>query len=158
MSQTILLDELPRKVQGQLQAAWERHESVVIIFNDEAVAAVVPISEYKKHPSGTKEKGIRYKGRGRKQKSLTFARAPAQYSLPADLLSAYHSLLSKKFISGLTPDEELSMERVGKELDEADLRTPLGQAIMQNAEEEHKRWMTTLSEVIAKLRSLRKSL
>jgi hypothetical protein len=95
------------------------------------------------------------------QKMETGGEPPASalaYELPADLLAAYHRLLDKKFGEGLTHEEEAEFERVGKELDEADMRTPLRQAVMQRAEEEHQRWMTTLEEVIAKLRSLRKSL
>ena len=148
MSRTISLDQLPRKAERFLRVAWEEHESVLLEHNGEPVAAVVPMDDYRRLYPESPQAGT----------TTQPPAPPFAYELPADLLAAYHRLLDKKFNEGLTPGEEAELERVGKELDEADMQTPLGQAIMQKAEEEHERWMTTLEEVIAKLRSLRKSL
>jgi hypothetical protein len=112
------------------------------------------------HPETERAKGKGRRAKDGRVKAKAAAEPPAPslaYELPADLLSAYHRLVDKKFSEGLTPEEEAEFERVGKALDEADMQTPLGQAILQKAEEEHQRWMTTLEEVIAKLRSLRQS-
>jgi hypothetical protein len=54
------------------------------------------------------------------------------------VLAEYRRLLSKKFNEGLTPDEEAALERVGKELDEADMQTPLERAADAKARREHK--------------------
>jgi prevent-host-death family protein len=158
MSKTIPVDQLPREAERLLSAAWEEHESVVLERNGEPVAAVVPMAEYRRwHPEAAKAKGERRKAESKKRKVPGTAELPPPlaYELPADVLAEYHRLLDKKFNNGLTPDEEAELARVDKELDEADLATPLGQAIMQKAEEEHLRWMTTLDDVIEKLRSLR---
>jgi hypothetical protein len=82
---------------------------------------------------------------------------PLAYELPAELLAAYHRLLDKKFSEGLTPDEEAELDRVGRELDEADMATPLEQAIDARARREHARRMAVLDNIIAQLKSLRKS-
>jgi len=155
MSKTIPINQLPRQAERLLRTVWEGHESVFLERNGEPVAAVVPMDHYRRlHPETAKAKR-------KKRKAKTKVEPPAPslaYELPTDLLAAYHRLVDKKFSSGLTPDEETELERVGKELDEADMQTPLGQAIMQKAEEEHERWMNRLEEVMATLHSLRKSL
>lgn len=55
------------------------------------------------------------------------------YELPADLMAEYDCLMNKKFDEGLTPDEEAEFARVAKALSDADMATPLGQAIMRQA-------------------------
>jgi hypothetical protein len=75
---------------------------------------------------------------------------PLAYELPADLLAAYHRLLDKKFGEGLTSEEEAELERVGKELDQADMATPLEQAAWR----EQERRMAVVDELIAKLKVL----
>jgi len=74
------------------------------------------------------------------------------YELPDDLLETYHSLLNKKFSSGLTPEEESELARLDQQLDEAELTTPLVQSIMTKSRNQHEKWIRTLNEVITKLR------
>jgi len=95
---------------------------------------------------------------GEEEKSETMVAEPTlSYALPEDLLEAYHRLLDKKFSSGLTPGEESKLALLDKQLDEAELTTPLVQSIMTTEGRRHKRWMRTLNEVITKLRELRES-
>ena len=97
----------------------------------------------------------------------TEALSDLSYELPADLLNAYHRLLNKKFSYGLTPDEEAELVQLDKQLDEAELATPLVQSTLTKATQQHKQWMRrktkssvafcTLDDVITKLRELRES-
>ena len=147
MSNTISLDQLPRKVAHLLRAAWEKHESVLLECNGEPVAAVVPMDDYQRlHPESSKG-----------ETTTQPATASFAYELPADLLSDYHRLVSKKLMEDLTPDEEAEFERVSKELGEADAVTPLEQAIDAKARREHERRMATLNTLLDKLKSLQES-
>ncbi len=155
MSKTIPLDELPRKAERLLCAAWEEHESVVLERNGEPVAAVVPMEEYRQlHPEIQQADGGRQKAKDKRQKAKTTAEPPLAYELPADLLAAYHRLVRKQLAEGLTPDEEAELARVDQQLDEAELATPLGQYINAKAEREHVQRMARLDELIAKLKAL----
>jgi prevent-host-death family protein len=157
MSKTIPLDQLPREVEQLLRAAWEEHESVVLERDGEPVAAVVPMAEYRRlHPEATEAEGRTRKAKGGKRKARAVAKPASSlaYELPADMLAEYHRLLDKTFGEGWTPAEEMELERVSHELDEADLATPLGQYITAKAEREHARRMAILDELIAKLKEL----
>lgn len=150
MSKTISVEELPRKAERLLRTAWEGHESVVLERNDEPVAAIVPMDEYRRwHPDVQKADG-----KEPESKKTAEPPAPLAYELPADLLAEYHRLLDKKFSKGLTPEEEAEFERVGRELDKADMETPLERAADAKARREHKRRMAVLNDIIAKLKSL----
>jgi prevent-host-death family protein len=154
MSKTISVEELPRKAERLLRTAWEGHESVVLERNGEPVAAVVPMDEYRRWHSDIQ------KADGKEPKSKKTAEPPESslaYELPPDLLAEYHRLLDKKFSEGLTPAEEAELERVGKELDEADMNTPLGQAILTQAQEQHEQWMRRMDKVMETLRTLKES-
>jgi prevent-host-death family protein len=151
MSKRVPLEQLPRKVERLLSAAWEGRESVVLERNGEPVAAVVPMADYRRlHPaSATAPDGKRQAKKKTESCALTLA-----YELPADLLAAYHRLLDKKFSEGLTPDEETELARVDRELGEADMATPLEQSIDARARREHERRMTILNDIIEQLKSL----
>ena len=150
MSQTIPIDQLPRQAERRLRAVWEEHETVLLEHNGEPVAAVVPMEDYQRlHPETAKADG-----RKRKTKKTEPPTLPLAYELPADLVATYHRFVSKKLMEGLTPDEEAEFERVEKELDEADMATPLEQAADARARREHERQMATLDDIIAKLKSL----
>ena len=143
MSKAIPLDQLPREAERLLRAAWERHESVFLERDGEPVAVVVPMDDYQRlHPESPE---------------VETPVPPLAYELPDDLLAAYHRLVSKKLNEGLTPEEEAEFERVGKELDEADISTPLEQASRARAQQEHERRMATLKDIMAQLKSLRES-
>ncbi len=145
MSKTISLEQLPRQVESLLREAWEGHDSVVLESDGEPVAVVVLIEDYLRlHPESNKSET---------------AEMPSalDYELPADLLDAYHRLLDKKFTSGLTPDEEAELAKIDKQLDEAELATPLIQSTLTKTGKQHERWMHTLNDVITKLRELRES-
>jgi len=150
MSKTIPIEQLPRQAERLLRVVWEGHETVLLEHNGEPVAAVVPMDDYRRLHLNT-EKAKR--GR-RKVKTLAPPSAPPlAYELPAELLEAYHRFVSKKFSDeGLTPEEEAEFERVGKELGEADLATPLEQAAWQK----HKQEMALLDELVAKRKALEK--
>jgi len=162
MGKTIPVDQLPREAERLLRAAWEEHESVVLERNGEPVAAVVPMEEYRRwHPEPAKVKGERRKAEHRKRKSKATKpppAAPLAYELPAGLLEAYQRLVSKKFADGLTVEEEAELERVGTELDAADAATPLERNADARARREHDRRMSTLTDIIAKLKSLQEPL
>ena len=147
MSQSISLDQLSRKAERLLRAAWEKHESVLLERDGEPVAAVIPMDDYQRlHPEPPE-------GEATTQPPAS----PFAYDLPADLLAAYHRLVSKKLMEGLTPDEEAEFERVSRELDEADAATPLEQAIAARAQRKHERRMAALNDIVAKLKSLQES-
>jgi prevent-host-death family protein len=139
MSKTISLDELLRKAERLLRAAWEEHESVVLARDGEPVAAVVPMDDFRRlHPETVKAKGKRQKAKDNRQKAEKAAEPPAPplaYELPPDVLTAYHRLVSKKFAEGLTPEEEAELARLDAELDAADAASPLERA----AREAHER-------------------
>ena len=152
MSKTISLNQLPRQVESLLLEACEGRDNVVLERDGELVAAVVPIEEYLRlHPETKKTEEM---------VETTKTPSDLSYELPADLLDAYHSLLNKKFSYGLTPDEEYELVQLDKQLDEAELATPLVQSTLTKAEQQHKQWMRrktkssvafcTLDEVIAK--------
>jgi prevent-host-death family protein len=138
MNQTISLNELPRKAEKLLRIAWERRESVVLEKNGEPIAAVIPMDEYRRLQSETVD------AKTEPENSLA-------YDLPKGLVDAYHALVSKKLLDGLTPDEEAEFERVGAELDAADAATPLE----RNAWKAHERRMAELDELRAKLHDLK---
>ena len=54
------------------------------------------------------------------------------YELPDQLLEVYHRLLDKKFSSGLTPEEEIELAQLNRQLDDAEAAQPLIQSIQQN--------------------------
>jgi hypothetical protein len=157
MSKTIPIDQLPREAERLLSAAWEQHESVVLERNGEPVAAVVPMVEYRRwHPEPAKAKSDSRKAEPRKRKARAAAEppdTPLAYELPADLLQAYHRLVSKKFAEGLTAEEEAELGRLGAELDAADASTPLE----RNAWEAHQRRMTVLEELATQRKALQQS-
>jgi len=159
MSKTISLNQLPRQVESLLREVCEGRGSVVLECDGEPVAAVVPIGEYLRlHPETKKME---------KMVETTETLSDLSYELPADLLDAYHNLLNKKFSYGLTPDEEDELVQLDKQLDEAELATPLVQSTLTKAAQKHKQWIRrktkssvafcTLDEFIAKLRELRES-
>lgn len=158
MSKTIAVEQLPRKVERLLQEAWEGEDRVVLERNGEPVAAVVPMGDYwRLYPKADRGK---QKAGGRRQKTAVPSEpvpSSLAYELPPDLLAEYHRLLDKKFGEGLTPDEEAELERVGRELDEADAATPLERAADAKARREHKQRMVVLDDIIAKLRSLQQT-
>ncbi|MBI1925805.1 type II toxin-antitoxin system Phd/YefM family antitoxin [Candidatus Poribacteria bacterium] len=135
MSQTISLDQLPRKAENLLRGVWEGHESIVIERDGKPVAAVVPMNEYLRLYPETEKVDVKT-NEGRKTET-TAAPSLLSYELPADLLAAYHRLLNKKFSFGLMPDEEAELTRLDQQLDEAELATPLVQSILTTAEDKH---------------------
>lgn len=142
MSKKISLEQLPPQIESLLEVALKEHESIVFEHEGSKVAAVVPMDEYiRLHPEI--------------KKAETKTQDRLSYELPEHLLSAYHRLLDKKFSSGLTASEEAELEKLDKQLDEAELATPLVQSIITKSTHRHKRWMRTLNEVITKLRELR---
>jgi antitoxin (DNA-binding transcriptional repressor) of toxin-antitoxin stability system len=157
MSKTIPVDQLPREAERLLSAAWEEHESVVLERDGEPVAAVVPMEEYRRwHPEAKRVEGSRRKADRKKQEAKTPMppAAALAYELPADVLEAYHRLVSKKFAEGLTAAEEADLERLGAELDAADAATPLEREADARARREHDRRLSILNDIIAKLKSL----
>lgn len=106
MNKTISLDDLPRQVEDLLRTTWEGNESLVLEQNGKPVAAIVPMDEYRKwHPD---------------EDENTFA-----YELPGHLLEAYHGLLDKKFSTGLTKEEEITLSKLDQQLDDAEATQPL---------------------------------
>ena len=137
MNKTISLDNLPRQVENLLRATWEGHESLVLEQDGKPVAAIIPMDEYRKlHPDGDEN---------------------TAYELPVNLLEAYHSLLDKKFSTGLTPEEEIELSQLDQHLDDAEATQPLIQSMRMHVNSEDQKWMRTLEEVIVNLRNLRKS-
>jgi predicted nucleic acid-binding Zn-ribbon protein len=144
MNKTISLDQFPSQVGNLLKTAWEGHQSIVLEHDGVAVAAVVPMEEYRRwHPESKRDK------------IESEPETDLSYELPEELLEAYHRLVDKKFDSSLTPDEEAELVRLDRQLDEAELATPLIQSMLTEASEQDKRWTQRLDEVITKLRELR---
>ena len=136
MNKTISLDDLPRQVENLLRATWEGHESLVLEQNGKPVAAIVPMDEYRKlHPDADEN---------------AFA-----YELPLPILEAYHGLLDKKFSTGLTKEEEITLSKLDRQLDDAEATQPLIQSMQRRATARDENWMQTLEEIIINLRSLR---
>jgi hypothetical protein len=79
------------------------------------------------------------------------SRAP--YSLPDELLHRYHSLLDRRFDTGLSETEENELAALSAQLDEADMATPLEQINAEAATEDHVRRMEILNHVIGLLGS-----
>ncbi len=153
MNKTIPLDELPRRVEHLLQAAWEKHESVILEWDGEPVAVVVPMAEYwQLHPEmvRTGDDGEAAVSGERRETTMQLFPSAISAELPADVLADYHRLVSKKFVEGLTSAEEAELARLGAELDAADAATPLEQAAWRK----HERQMAILDELIAKLKAL----
>ena len=110
MNKTISLDQLPPQIENLLRTIWEGNESLVLEQDGKPVAVVVPMDEYRRwHP--------------------TEGENAFSYELPADLLAAYHTLLDKKFSSGLTPQEENELTQLSQQLDDAEAVQPLVQSI-----------------------------
>ena len=136
MNKTISLDDLPRQVENLLRATWEGHESLVLEQNGKPVAAIVPMDEYRKlHPDADEN---------------AFA-----YELPLHILEAYHGLLDKKFSTGLTKEEEITLSTLNQQLDDAETTQPLIQSMQRRATSQNENWMQRFEEVMAKLRELR---
>lgn len=136
MNKTISLDDLPRQVENLLRATWEGHESLVLEHNGKPVAAIVPMDEYRKlHPD---------------EDENAFA-----YELPMPVLEAYHGLLDKKFSTGLTKEEEITLSKLDQQLDEAEAVQPLIQSMQRRATARDENWVQRFEEVMAKLRELR---
>ncbi len=136
MNKTISLDDLPRQVENLLRATWEAHESLVLEHNGKPVAAIVPMDEYRKlHPD---------------EDENAFA-----YELPVHVLETYHGLLDKKFSTGLTKEEEITLSKLDQQLDDAEAAQPLIQSMKRRTTARDENWMQRFEEVIAKLRELR---
>ena len=136
MSKTISLDQLPHQAENLLRTIWETHESLVLEHNGKPVAAIVPMDEYRKwHPEEDENR---------------FA-----YELPDQLLEVYHRLLDKKFSSGLTPEEEIELARLDRQLDDAEAAQPLIQSIQRRTTVLDENWTQRFEEVITKLRELK---
>jgi hypothetical protein len=89
----------------------------------------------------------------------TTSRSPAEseaYTLPSDLLAAYHRLVDKRFSEGLTPGEEMELREVSRKLDSAELSTPIERAIEAKSTHEHQKSLEVLNDVIAQLKSLQR--
>ncbi|MDE0555376.1 MAG: hypothetical protein OXI24_14230 [Candidatus Poribacteria bacterium] len=136
MNKTISLDDLPRQVENLLRATWEAHESLVLKHNGKPVAAIVPMDEYRKLHPDEDENAL-------------------AYELPMQVLEAYHSLLDKKFSTGLTKEEEITLSKLDQQLDKAEAAQPLIQSMQRRSAARDKNWMQRFDEVIAKLRELR---
>ena len=139
MNETVSLDQLPPQVEALLRAVWEGNESLVLEQDGNPVAVVVPMDEYRKLHSAEGEN-------------------PLAYKLSADLLSAYHELLDKKFSVGLTPEEEAELTQLDQQLDEAEAAQPLVQSMRARTAAQDERWLQRVEAVITKLRELRKSM
>lgn len=136
MNKTISLDDLPRQVENLLRATWEAHESLVLEHNGKPVAAIVPMDEYRKlHPDED-------------ENAFT-------YELPVHLLEAYHGLLDKKFSTGLTKEEEITLSKLDQQLNDVETAQPLIQSMQRRSTTRDENWMQRFEEVIAKLRELR---
>ena len=136
MNKTISLDDLPRQVENVLRSIWEGHESLVLEHDGKPVAVIVPMDEYRKwHPN---------------ENENAFA-----YSLPGHLLEVYHGLLDKKFSTGLTPEEEVELAQVDRQLDEAEAAQLLIRAMQRHTAARDENWMQRFEEITAKLHELR---
>ena len=139
MAQTISLGALSSDAEQMLRAVWDANETVLIEHEGMAVAAVVPMEEYRQlHP----------------EKPTSLPKETIPYELPSKLLTAYHRLLDKKFTTGLTTDEEKELVQLDNRLNEADMATPLEQSIRTKARKENHHRMVVLNDILAKLRSL----
>jgi hypothetical protein len=78
------------------------------------------------------------------------------FTLPADLLAAYHRLVDKRFSEGLTPGEEMELREVSRKLDSAESLTPMERAIDAKSTHEHQKRIEVLNDVIARLKSLQR--
>ena len=136
MSKTISLDQLPRQIENLLRASWEGHESLVLEDNGKPVAAIVPMDEYRKWYSDTDENVF-------------------DYELPTDLLEVYHKLLDKKFSTGLTPQEEVELTQLDRQLNDAEAAQPLIQSMQKRAALRDEDWKQRFEEVVTKLRELK---
>jgi hypothetical protein len=90
---------------------------------------------------------------------VTASRSPAEpeaFTLPSDLLAAYHRLVDKRFNEGLTPAEEMELREVSRKLDSAELSTPIERAVDAKSTHEHQESLEVLNEVIARLKSLQR--
>ena len=135
MNETVSLDQLPPQVEALLRAVWEGNESLVLEQDGKPVAVVVPIDEYRKlHPAA--------------------GETPFAYELPADLLTAYHELLDKKFSSGLTPEGEAELTKLDQQLDDAEAAQPLVQSMRARTDAQDEKWLQRIEAVINKLKKL----
>ena len=136
MNKTISLDDLPRQVENLLRATWEEHERLVLEQNGKPVAAIIPMNEYRKlHPDADEN---------------AFA-----YELPVHVLEAYHGLLDKKFSTGLTKEEKITLSKLDQQLDDAEATQRLIQSMQRRAMGRDENWMQRCEKVITKLRELR---
>ena len=139
MNETVSLDQLPPQVANLLRAVWEENGSLVLEQDGKPVAVVVPMDEYRKlHPAEGEN--------------------PFAYELPADLLTAYHKLLDKKFSSGLTPEEEAELTKLDQQLDNAEAAQPLVQSMRARTAAQDEKWLQRVEAVITKLRELKESM
>lgn len=136
MNKTISLNELPNQVESLIREISQGSEGIVFEDDGKAVGAVVSMDEYLKlHPHEDDDAFI--------------------YELPADVLSAYHKLLDKKFSTGLTLQEEAELTGLKEKLDDAESAQPLVQLIRARAADRDEKWIRTFQETMAKLRELR---
>lgn len=136
MRKTISLDQLPRQIENLLRVTWEGHESLVLEHNGKPVAAIVPMDEYRKWYPDEGENIF-------------------DYELPTDLLEAYHELLDKKFSDGLTPQEEVELTELDRQLNDAEAAQPLIQSMQRRATLRDEDWKQRFEEVVTKLRELK---
>ncbi len=136
MRKTISLDQLPLQIENLLRASWEGYESLVLEHNGKPVAAIVPMDEYRKWHPDEGENAF-------------------DYELPTDLLEAYHKLLDKKFSNGLTPQEEIELTQLDRQLNDAEAAQPLIQSMQKRATLRDADWKQRFEEVVTKLRELR---
>ena len=136
MRKTISLEQLPRQIENLLRATWEGHESLVLEHNGKPIAAIVPMDEYRKwHPDDGEN--------------------VFDYELPTHLLETYHELLDKKFSDGLTPQEEVELTQLDRQLNDAEAAQPLIQSMQKRATLRDENWKQRFEEVVSKLRELR---
>ena len=136
MNKTISLEQLPRQIENLLRASCEGNESLVLEHNGKPIAAIVPMEEYRKWYTVENENAF-------------------DYELPSNLLKAYHELQDKKFSTGLTPEEEVELARLDKELDDAEAAQPLIQSIQNRTSAQEENWEKRFKEAITKLRELK---
>jgi len=150
MARIISLGALPSDAEQMLRTVWDANETVLIEHEGMAVAAVVPMEEYRRlHP----EKPTPLPKEAKIPPASLCQRGEI-YELPSELLTAYHRLLDKKFTTGLTSDEERELFQLDNQLDEADMATPLEQSIRTKARKEHQQRMAVLNDILAKLQAL----
>ena len=136
MNKTISLDQLPPRIGNLLRASWEERESLVLEYNGEPVAAIVPMDEYRKWHPDEDENAF-------------------DYELPVDLLETYRKLLDKKFSTGLTSEEEVELAQLDQQLDNAEAAQPLIQSLQKRAALQDENWKQRFEEVADKLRELK---